>query len=50
MSDDIDYRTLDLLKIKNNEVAKWVPGVKLWLDITPYYLIDKNRLIAKTPT
>ena len=45
-----DYRTLDLLKIKNNEVAKWVPGVKLWLDITPYYLIDKNRLIAKTPT
>ena len=45
-----DSRYLDLLKIKDNEVAKWVPSVKLWLDITPYYLIDESRLIAKTPT
>ena len=39
-----DYHTLDLLKIENNEVAKWA-GV--WVDITPYYDLSNNKLIIK---
>ena len=43
-----DRRTLDILKIENNEVAKWVVGVNLWVDITPYYTILEYRLTKKT--
>lgn len=41
-----DRRTLDILKIENNEVAKWVAGVNLWFDITPYYTIYQDRLTS----